>query len=166
MHAATLPPRHLLLALVIVVVWGTNFVVAKQAMATLPPLTFAALRFALAFLPAALFVARPAVPWRLLAGYGAWAWLLARYPAATVAPMALLVPVVGLASSAVVLGEALPAWKLGAAALVIGGLALNLLVPRLIAARAPTSAAAASFARPAVPPARPTPRSSRPAPRR
>ncbi|HET9977660.1 MAG TPA: EamA family transporter [Burkholderiaceae bacterium] len=277
--------RHALLALVVVSVWGTNFVVAKQALATLPPLTFTALRFALAFLPAALFIARPEMPWRRLAayglaigvgqfgllfyamkgditpglaalviqsqvfmtiglamaingerltrvqvvalalaaaglalialhvdatttplglvlvlaaalcwaggnlvaqragrvpilgfmvwsslfavpplvllallvdgphaiarglraadgttwvavgwqawgntlfGYGAWAWLMARYPAATVSPWALLVPVFGIGASALLLGEPLPAWKVGAATLVIGGLALNL----------------------------------------
>ena len=65
-----------------------------------------------------------------LFGYGAWAWLLARYPAATVSPMALLVPVFGMGASALLLGEALPGWKLLAAGLVIGGLALNLLWPR------------------------------------
>ena len=63
-------------------------------------------------------------------GYAAWAWLLSRYPAATVAPMSLLVPVFGMAS-AMVLGEPLPAWKLTAAALVLGGLALNVLWPLL-----------------------------------
>ena len=63
-------PRHVLLALVVVAIWGANFVVIKAALATLPPLLFAALRFALAFFPAALFVARPDVPWRTLAAYG------------------------------------------------------------------------------------------------
>jgi O-acetylserine/cysteine efflux transporter len=66
-----------------------------------------------------------------LFGYAVWGWLLARYPAATVVPMALLVPVFGMASSAWMLGEPLPAWKLLAAALVMAGLALNLLGPRL-----------------------------------
>jgi O-acetylserine/cysteine efflux transporter len=289
MPPTALPARHALLALAVVAIWGTNFVVIKSALATLPPLTFAALRFAIAFLPAALFVRRPDVPWRTLAayglligagqfglmfvalraditpglaslviqtqvfftiglamlvnrerlrraqvpalmlaavgllliaghtdasttplglalvlaaalcwaggnivaqragplpilgfmvwsslfavpplvllslwfegpaavgrgladaglatwaavlwqslgntlfGYGAWAWLLARYPAATVSPMALLVPVFGMAASAFWLDEALPGWKLGAAALVIGGLLLNLLASR------------------------------------
>ena len=293
MHQATLPLRHALLALAVVAVWGTNFVVIKAALATLPPLLLATLRFALAFLPAALFVARPNLPWRTLAaygvligagqfgllfvamrsditpglaslviqtqvfftigfaialgrerlkavqgvalllaasglaliawrtdasttplglglilvaalswaagntvaqragkvpilgfmvwsslfavppllalslwlegpgaiahglqaagvgtwaavawqsvgntlfGYGAWAWLLARHPAGTVSPMALLVPVFGMGASALVLGEGLPGWKLIAAALVIGGLALNLLWPRLVTA--------------------------------
>ena len=65
-----------------------------------------------------------------LFGYAAWGWLLARHSAATVAPMALGVPVFGMLASALLLGEALPAWKLGAAALVLAGLALNLLWPR------------------------------------
>jgi O-acetylserine/cysteine efflux transporter len=63
-------------------------------------------------------------------GYGCWAWLLSRYPAATIAPMSLLVPVFGFAASAIWLGEALQSWKLMAAALMLGGLALNLLWPR------------------------------------
>lgn len=66
-----------------------------------------------------------------LFGYGVWNWLLARHPAATVAPLALLVPVFGMGASALSLGESLPAWKLGAAALVLGGLAVIVLWPRL-----------------------------------
>lgn len=282
---ATLPWRHALLALAVVAVWGTNFVVIKLALAVLPPLALAAMRFALVFLPAALFIRRPAVSWRLLAlyglligagqfgllflamtrfitpglaslvvqtqvfftiaaaalaqgerlrwrqgaalalaagglaligwrgggdasaaglalvlaaaacwaggnlasrragrvdmlgfvvwssvfavpplaalsllfegpgaiaagvaragagtwlavawqalgnslfGYAAWGWLLARHPAATVAPTALLVPVFGMGAAAAWLHEPLPAWKLGAAALVLAGLGLNL----------------------------------------
>jgi O-acetylserine/cysteine efflux transporter len=288
-----LPLRHALLALAVVTVWGTNFPIFKLALGTLPPLLLAVLRFALVLLPAALFVRRPAVPWRQLAAYGVligagqfallylavgghispglaslvvqtqvfftiglamftagerlrrfqwlalalatsgvlviaahtdahttplgllmvlaaalcwaggntvargmgrvdmlgvvvwsstfalpplllltlwvdgparivqalmaadaivwavvlwqavgnslfgyavWGWLLARHPAATVVPMALLVPVFGMAASALMLGEPLPAWKLLAAALVMAGLALNLLWPRLKAA--------------------------------
>ncbi|MES2956771.1 MAG: EamA family transporter [Pseudomonadota bacterium] len=287
---AHLPYRHVLLALAVVAVWGTNFVVIKWALGSLPPLLLGCLRFALAFAPAALFVARPATSWRTLAayggligagqfgllfialradispglaslviqvqvfftialamvlagervrafqivaltlaasglalivmhtdaettplgialvllaalawavgnliakragrvdmlgfmvwsslfavpplallslllegpsaiahglaaagpgvwaavlwqsigntlfGFGAWAWLLARHPAATVTPMALLVPVFGMGASAWLLAEPLPPWKLGAAALVLAGLALNLLWPRL-----------------------------------
>lgn len=289
---AALPLSHLLLALAVVAVWGTNFVVIKFALDTLPPLALATLRFALAWLPAALLVPRPAVPWHELAAYGvligagqfgllfialradispglaslaiqmqvfftiglamrlsnerpnrmqwfalmlavcgigiigahtdatttptglvlillaalcwaggnivarrarhanmlsymvwssafavppllvlslllegpqaiaiglaradwavwaavlwqsvgntlfgyaAWAWLLARHPAATVTPMALLIPLFGIGASALLLGEPLPPWKLGAAALVVGALALNLASPRLAA---------------------------------
>lgn len=74
-----------------------------------------------------------AVAWQAwgnsLFGYAAWGWLLSRYSAATVTPMALLVPLFGMGCSAWLLGEGLPAWKLGAAALVMAGLALNLLWP-------------------------------------
>ncbi len=287
---AHLPPAHLLLALAIAVVWGSNFVVIKIGLGQLPPLLFATLRFVFAFLPAALFIRRPAVPWTNLAafgvligagqfgllymameksispglaslvvqsqvfftiglavwlakervhlfqlaalalaasglvliaahggrdatpfglaltllaslcwaggnlvaksagkvnmlgyvvwaslfaipplavlslvfegwpaiesglrgadaaawaavlyqslantlfGYGIWAFLLARHPASVVSPFALLVPVIGMTASALVTGEALQSWKLGAAALVLGGLALNLAWPRL-----------------------------------
>jgi O-acetylserine/cysteine efflux transporter len=65
-----------------------------------------------------------------LFGYGAWNWLLARHSAATVTPMALLVPVFGMSASALSVGEAMPAWKLGACALVLGGLAVIVLWPR------------------------------------
>ena len=64
-------------------------------------------------------------------GYGMWGLLLTRYPAATVAPWSLLVPLFGMGAAAAWLGEPLPAWKLFAAALILGGLALNLLWPRL-----------------------------------
>ncbi len=290
MHHA-LTPRHFLLALAVVAVWGTNFVVIKLALGQMPPLLFATLRFALAVFPAIVFLPRPAVAWSNLAAYGlligvgqfglmfvamnghispglaslvvqtqvfftigmamflsgerlarvqfvalvlasaglvvivthtdgstsplglvlmllaalswaggnivsrragpinmvayvvwsslfavpplallclategwpaisagvagagwgtwaavawqaganalfgyaAWGWLLGRYPAATVTPMALLVPVFGMGGSALWLGEALPGWKLAAAALVLGGLALNLLWPRIL----------------------------------
>lgn len=285
----TLPTTHLLLALSVVFVWGTNFVVIRWGLDGLPPFLFATLRFALSALPWLLFIPRPTAPWRKIAafgvllgvgqfgllflairssispglaslvvqlqvfftiglslwlmgervrgfqvvglllalaglgviaanldasvtllgmglvlsaaffwslanlvvkslgpvnmlhfmvwssvfavpplfalswlvegqqaiteslrhasglvwasvlwqavgntlfGYGAWNWLLARHPAATVTPLALLIPVFGMGSSAISLGESLPGWKLGAAALVLLGLAVIVLWPR------------------------------------
>ena len=76
-----------------------------------------------------------------LFGYGAWNWLLSRYPAATVTPMALLVPVFGMGASALSLGEPLPAWKLGAGALVLCGLVVIVVWPRLRAALVKAEAA-------------------------
>ena len=290
MTAPSLKPAHALLALAVLVVWGTNFVVIKVALGHLPPLTFAALRFLFAALPAVLFFKRPKTAWwampafgvligvgqfgmlyiamrsqispglaslvvqtqafftiglsmlltgerlrafqlaalalataglvwlmihagaeatplgaglvlvaamgwaggntvqraakpenmlafvvwsslfavpplvglalifdgwpavsagvthmsggtwaavayqslgNTLFGYAAWGWLLTRYPAATISPLALLVPVIGMASSAAWLGEPLPAWKIVAAGLVLSGLALNTLWPML-----------------------------------
>ena len=82
-----------------------------------------------------------AVLWQSLGntifGYTAWGWLLARHPTATIAPLALLVPVFGMGASALLLGEPLTHWKLTAAALVLGGLALNILWPLLERRRAP-----------------------------
>lgn len=300
MSPATLAPRHLLLALAVVVIWGTNFVVIRVGLDQLPPFLFATLRFVFACFPALFFLRRPPVPWASLAAYGAligagqfgllyfamrseitpglaslvvqvqvfftiglsvwiagervrlfqlaalflaalgilvialntdgrttplgvglvlmaalgwaggnivakeskvtdllpfvvwgslfsapplaalsllfeggpairaaladadalawaavfwqsagntlfgyaaWGFLLSRYPAATVSPLALLIPVVGIGSSALFLGEPLPAWKLFAAGLVMAGLALGLLYPRW-AARASLSPAA------------------------
>jgi O-acetylserine/cysteine efflux transporter len=66
-----------------------------------------------------------------LFGYGAWNWLLARHPAATVTPMALLVPVFGMGASALSLGEPLPGWKLLAGTLVLCGLVVIVLWPQL-----------------------------------
>jgi len=66
-----------------------------------------------------------------LFGYAVWGWLLSRYPVAVVTPLSLLVPVFGMAAAALWVGESMPAWKLAATAFVMGGLALNLLWPRL-----------------------------------
>lgn len=75
-----------------------------------------------------------AVAWQAvgntLFGYAAWSWLLTRHPASLVSPLALLVPVFGMGASAFYLGEPLPAWKLGAAGLVMLGLGLNVLAAR------------------------------------
>lgn len=64
-------------------------------------------------------------------GYASWAFLLARYPSATISPIALLVPVFGMAASVVWLGEPMPAWKMAATALVIIGLGVSVFYPRL-----------------------------------
>lgn len=80
-----------------------------------------------------------AVAWQstgnTLFAFAAWSWLLTRYDAAVVSPWALLVPVFGMASSALLLGEPFPAWKFAAFAMVMGGVALGSLVPALLARR-------------------------------
>ena len=73
--------RDTLLALAVVLVWGTNFVVIKLGLNALPPLFFATLRFVFVFAPAAFFLPRPSrvgesqsdkkyVSWSNLAIYG------------------------------------------------------------------------------------------------
>jgi O-acetylserine/cysteine efflux transporter len=68
--AYSLPASHLLLALAIVAVWGTNFVVIKLSLGAFPPFLFAALRYTFAFLPLVFFVPRPKVSWINLCVYG------------------------------------------------------------------------------------------------
>ena len=58
-------------------------------------------------------------------GYGLWARLLARYSAATVAPFALLVPIVGMIAGAIVFSEPMRPVELAGGVLVMAGLALN-----------------------------------------
>ncbi|HUQ29744.1 MAG TPA: EamA family transporter [Usitatibacter sp.] len=59
-----------LLALAVMAVWGTNFVVIDWGLREFPPLLFACLRFFFSAVPALLFLRRPATPWRYLVGYG------------------------------------------------------------------------------------------------
>jgi O-acetylserine/cysteine efflux transporter len=65
-----LPASHLLLALAIVAVWGTNFVVIKISLDSFPPFLFAALRYIFVLLPVVFFLPRPKVSWRNLLVYG------------------------------------------------------------------------------------------------
>ena len=58
-------------------------------------------------------------------GFGAWSVLMRRYPTATVAPFTLLVPIVGMGSAAIFLGETMHWWAIVAGAMVIAGLAIN-----------------------------------------
>ena len=77
-----------------------------------------------------LGLAFQAWPTTLLA-FGIWAWLLRKYPAILIAPFTLLVPVVGMSCAVLLLGEEVTWWKLAGAALVLGGLALNVLSARV-----------------------------------
>ena len=60
-----------LCALIVIVVWGVNFVVMKWGLATLSPMLLCALRFVAASLPFVLFVKPPkGISWWLIGGYG------------------------------------------------------------------------------------------------
>lgn len=65
-----MPIRHVLLALLVVAIWGFNFVVIKLSVEALPPLLAAALRFLLAAFPLVLFVKPPKAHWLLVTGFG------------------------------------------------------------------------------------------------
>lgn len=79
-------PSHVLLAVLVTAVWGVNSTVIEVGLDHFPPL---------------LFVAWVAA----VSGFGARGRLLRRHPAPTVAPFSLLVPVFGMSSAALLLGE-------------------------------------------------------------
>ncbi|MET7935059.1 EamA family transporter [Streptomyces sp. NPDC005322] len=58
-------------------------------------------------------------------GFGVWGFLLRTYDASAVAPFSLLVPVFGMSSAALVLGEGISPLRWLAAALLVGGVALT-----------------------------------------
>ncbi|WP_437677099.1 EamA family transporter [Sorangium sp. So ce131] len=68
-----------------------------------------------------------------LFGYGQWSKLLSRHPANQVAPYSLLIPLVAVLSSWLVLGERLSFWQVTGGTVLLSGLAINVLGPRLVA---------------------------------
>ncbi|MFT9496085.1 EamA family transporter [Anaerosolibacter sp.] len=137
--------------------WGTGTVIMRRATQGVPPFSMLSLVVwagAVAILPLALLslwiegiatwqAAWNAVNWvtivcviylayfATLGGYGLWGRLLAHYPAAVVSPLALLVPIIGMSSAALLLGETFSLWQMMGAMLVMAGLVINVLGGRL-----------------------------------
>jgi O-acetylserine/cysteine efflux transporter len=65
-----MPARDRLLATLVAVLWGANFLAIHVGLEHFPPLFLAALRFAVIAVPTVLLVPRPQVPLRWLLGYG------------------------------------------------------------------------------------------------
>ena len=150
-----LPPSTLVgFALVVAAAgsWAIANVIVKRIDGEQPlaVVVWASAAAALAMLPVALIVEGPAAMWEAaraldtlawlglafqawpttLIAFAIWAWLLRTYPAALVAPFTLLVPIVGMSCAVLLLGEDVTWWKLVSAALVLSGLALNVLASR------------------------------------
>jgi len=64
-----LSPAQLMTALIVIFLWGMNFVVIKIGLKGVPPFLLGALRFALVAFPAILFLPRPKVPLKWLLAY-------------------------------------------------------------------------------------------------
>lgn len=84
-----------------------------------------------------------------LVGYSAWNLLLGRYPAGTVAPITLLVPPIGLAAGALVLGQVPNTVEAAGCAVLVAGVAVGQLRRR----SRDTAAGTASASRAAIEPA-------------
>jgi len=140
--------------------WAVGNIMAKRMMhgrddemlglvvwsSLVPPLPLALLSYAFEGGPAAVaaVVHMDALRWGcvLLLSYGAtlfgyvtWNRLLHRYPTPVVSPFGLLIPVSGLASGALLVGERLAPLQVAGAALVLAGLAWNVYAPRVRAAQ-------------------------------
>ncbi|EME17189.1 EamA family transporter [Rhodococcus triatomae] len=75
-----------------------------------------------------------------IVGTGLWTRLMSRYPASTVAPLSLLVPVVGIAASWVALHEQPTVTALCGGVVVVGGCLYGMTRPRASAGPAPAPA--------------------------
>jgi O-acetylserine/cysteine efflux transporter len=157
-----------LVGLVLVVVaafaWAVGNIVAKRAAgehdddmfalvvwsSLVPPLPLAAVSYVFEGGPAAVraVLSASALAWgcaiflayvATLFGFASWARLLHRYPTALVSPFALLIPVSGLASGWLFLGESLAPLQGAGVALVFAGLVVNVHGARLRAQRLRTS---------------------------
>ena len=62
--------KHQLLALIVTIIWGTNFVFIKYGLNELPPFLFATIRFFLVVFPLIFFFPKPKASWGLIAAYG------------------------------------------------------------------------------------------------
>lgn len=69
-NTINLPPKHLLLVLLIVLIWGVNFVAVYIGLKSFPPFMLSALRFGLSALPWVFFIPRPKAPVKLIIYYG------------------------------------------------------------------------------------------------
>ncbi len=65
-----LSPKHLLFALMVVVVWGLNFIAIYVGLQELPPFLFCTIRFALSALPLVFFLPKPKAPLLTILGFG------------------------------------------------------------------------------------------------
>ena len=65
-----MPIIHVLFALLVVIIWGVNFIFIKLSLDELSPLLLCSLRFLLASVPAIFFIKPPAVPFKIVVLYG------------------------------------------------------------------------------------------------
>jgi O-acetylserine/cysteine efflux transporter len=138
---AHVPLGALLLCVAAAASWGVGNVVVRRVQAPnalalmvwsalVAPLPLLALSLAIEGVPSTEVSAKSVgglvfvVVVASLFGFSSWAWLMRRHPASKVAPFSLLVPVFGIGSAWLVLGERPGVLELVGAAIVIGGLGL------------------------------------------
>lgn len=132
-----MPPRDRLLAALVVVIWGLNFLAIAFGVEVFDPVFFAALRFGVIALPVVLFVPRPDVPTRWLVlcaagwGVGQFAFLFSAMHAGLPSGLASLVVQSSVPFTVILgslfLGERMSSVQLGGLAVALTGLGLVVL---------------------------------------
>ena len=69
-NTINLPPKHILIVLSIVLMWGVNFIAVFIGLKSLPPFLLCAIRFGLSALPWVFFIPRPKGPLTLVILFG------------------------------------------------------------------------------------------------
>lgn len=65
-----MPMKHSALAVLVMIIWGANFVVIDEGLDDVPPLLFLSFRFVLVALPLVFFVPRPKAGWQAVVAVG------------------------------------------------------------------------------------------------
>ena len=122
----------MLLAIVVAVAWGVNFVLIDVGLKSFPPLLFAALRFTFVVFPAVFVVPRPRVPARWVIGVGTFmsagqfgllfVSIHAGMPAGLASVLLPTQTVFTIALAVAFLGERPGAAQLAGAAVAVGGI--------------------------------------------
>lgn len=69
-------PMHILLAILVAIIWGTNFIFIQFSLNELSPLLLCTLRFFFACVPAIFFIKRPNIPLKLIILYSLYTFVL------------------------------------------------------------------------------------------
>lgn len=64
-----MPLKDVLTALLVIIIWGTNFIAIKVGVNEIPPFLLGGLRFVFVALPAVFFIPRPKIEMRFVLGY-------------------------------------------------------------------------------------------------
>ena len=125
---------HLFLTLLVVMIWGFNFVVIKLGLSHIPPLFFVCISFFLTSIPAIFFIKKPAAPWKMIAGYGILTFTLqfallflgmsAGVPPGLASLLVQLQAFFTVLLAVIFLKEKLGVWQIAGIALSFSGIAL------------------------------------------
>lgn len=143
-----MPLKHSLLALLVVVLWGANFVVIDVGLDGVPPLLFLAMRFVLVAFPLVLFIPKPPGPWSDIIAIGTFMSLgqfallyIALHlgmPAGLASLVLQATVIFTIALAAVVLGERPTPRQTAGALIGTGGLAVVVVAHGVVAPWLPT----------------------------